>query len=134
MVQLERILTVGGGIGGLAATMALRQQGFTPELVERSPEWSTSGTGLAMLANALRMLRVLGLDDAVGQSGALMRQWAYSDDQGTLLSNTDLIALWGDVGPCIGIERGRLQAALLMGVAGVPARLGVSPVRLSQHA
>ena len=37
MATLERILMVGGGIAGLTLATALHRQGFTAELVERSP-------------------------------------------------------------------------------------------------
>ena len=39
MATVEHILIVGGGIAGLTLPTALHQQGFSPELVERSPEW-----------------------------------------------------------------------------------------------
>jgi 2-polyprenyl-6-methoxyphenol hydroxylase-like FAD-dependent oxidoreductase len=49
-----------------------------------------------------------------------------------LLSETDLETLWGDAGPCIGIERSKLQRALLAGVANVCCRLGTSVTSLVQ--
>ena len=39
MAHIERILIVGGGIAGLTVARALHRQGFTAELVERSPVW-----------------------------------------------------------------------------------------------
>src|SRR5215813_4471785 len=130
MARADRILIAGGGIGGLALAAALHQQGFTPELIERSPEWRASGTGLAVLANGMRALRVLGLDVAVARAGVGMHRWRYCDAKGDVLCDTDLKALWGDVGSCIAIERGQLLKLLLAGAAGVPARLGISLARL----
>jgi len=49
-----------------------------------------------------------------------------------VLSETDLEALWGDAGPCVGIERSKLQRALLPGVANVGCRLGTSVTSLEQ--
>jgi FAD-dependent urate hydroxylase len=49
-----------------------------------------------------------------------------------LLSETDLDALWGDAGPCVGIERSKLQGALLPGVANVRCRLGTPVTSLVQ--
>ena len=40
--------------------------------------------------------------------------------------------LWGEVGPCIGIARARLQQALLTGAAAVPCRLGTAVTSLTQ--
>jgi FAD-dependent urate hydroxylase len=134
MVAIERILIVGGGIGGLSLAAALHRHGFTPELVERSTEWRTTGTGLGVLANGMRALRVLGLDGAVTQAGAVLRHWRFCNAQGEVLCDTDLEALWGDVGPCIGIERGSLLEALLAGAAAVPARLGIGITELIQEA
>ena len=71
MAIVDQILIVGGGIGGLSLATALHRDGFTPELVERSPEWRTTGGGIGVLANGMRMLRVLGLDGAVAQAGAV---------------------------------------------------------------
>jgi hypothetical protein len=48
-----------------------------------------------------------------------VRRWQFRDEQGDVLSETDLRALWGDAGPCVGIERSKLQRALLPGVANV---------------
>src|SRR4051812_42398519 len=127
MAIAERILIVGGGIGGLSLATALHQRGFAPELVERGKEWRASGTGIGVLANGMRMLRTLGVADAVERAGVVLRGWTYCNARGERLCRTDLEALWGDVGPCVGIERGELQRVLLAGASAVPARLGVSP-------
>jgi 2-polyprenyl-6-methoxyphenol hydroxylase-like FAD-dependent oxidoreductase len=133
MAIIDRILIVGGGIGGLSLATALHRHGFTSELVERSTEWRATGGGIGVLANGMRMLRVLGLDGAVAQAGTVLRRWAFSNAQGEVLCATDLEALWGDVGPCIGIERTKLQEALVAGAAAVPVRLGISPTGLLQE-
>jgi 5-methylphenazine-1-carboxylate 1-monooxygenase len=67
MAIVDRILIVGGGIGGLSLATVLHRHGFTPELVARSTEWRATGGGIGVLANGMRMLRVLGLDGAVAQ-------------------------------------------------------------------
>jgi 2-polyprenyl-6-methoxyphenol hydroxylase-like FAD-dependent oxidoreductase len=132
MATVDRILIVGGGIGGLCCATALYRHGFTPTLVERDREWRATGGGIGVLPNGMRMLRVLGLDGAVAQAGAVLRRWTFSNARGEVLCATDLEALWGDVGPCIGIERTALQEVLRAGAAAVPARLGISPTGLVQ--
>lgn len=133
MAEVETVLIVGGGIAGLTLGRALHRQGFSVELIERSTAWRAEGGGIMVHSNGMRMLRALGLDAAVERDGAHVRRWRFCDDAGEILSESDLEALWGDVGPCVGIERTRLQQALVAGVEGMPCRLGTSIRSLTQH-
>jgi len=133
MAHVERILIVGGGIAGLTLATALHQHGFTAELIERSPSWHAVGAGIAVQPNGMRILRALGMGAAVEHAGAVIRHWDFCDQQGELLSETDLEALWGDVGPFIGIERAKLHQALLAAAAAVPSRLGLSVTALTHN-
>ena len=132
MADIETILIVGGGIAGLTLGRALRRQGFTVELVERSAAWRAEGGGIAIQPNGMRMLRTLGLSEAVEQAGAQLDHLYYCDEAGEVLSENDLGALWGDVGRFIGIERTRLQQILVAGIEGIPHRLGTSIRSLTQ--
>jgi 2-polyprenyl-6-methoxyphenol hydroxylase-like FAD-dependent oxidoreductase len=133
MANVKRILIVGGGIAGLSAATALHRQGLTPELVERSAVWPAVGAGINLPANGVRVLRALGLGEAVARTAAVIRRWAFYDQQGNLLCETDLGDLWREVGPCLGITRVRLHEALLSGAATtVPHRLGVALAALTQ--
>jgi 2-polyprenyl-6-methoxyphenol hydroxylase-like FAD-dependent oxidoreductase len=133
MAEVETVLIVGGGITGLVLARALHRQGFSVELVERSAAWRAEGGGIMVHANGLRMLRMLGLDEAVERAGTRVRRWRFCDEQGEVLSDTDLEALWGEAGPCIGIERTRLQQVLLAGVEGVSCRLDTSISSLAER-
>jgi 2-polyprenyl-6-methoxyphenol hydroxylase-like FAD-dependent oxidoreductase len=125
VAEVEAVLIVGGGIAGLTLARALHRDGFRIELGERSTGWRAEGGGIGV-PNGMRMLRMLGLDKAVEQARARLRRWSFRDMAGEILSENDLEALWGDVGPCIGIERIRLQEVLVAGIAGIPHRLGTS--------
>jgi len=131
VANIARILIAGGGIAGLSLATALHRQGLAAELVERSKGWPAIGAGINLAANGIRALRALGVGEAVELAGAVIRRWGYFDPQGEMLCDTDLEELWGDVGPCIGIERVKLQQALLAGAAGVPCRLGVAVVSVA---
>ena len=133
MVNVKRILIVGAGIAELSLATALQKQNFVVEVVERSPTWSITGAGITLPANEVRVLRALGLGDAVERDGAIIRQWGFFDQQGELLCNTDLEALWGDVGPCLCIARPRLHLALLGDASAVSIRLGISVTSLLQN-
>jgi 2-polyprenyl-6-methoxyphenol hydroxylase-like FAD-dependent oxidoreductase len=132
MANIETILVVGGGVAGLTAATALHRHGFRTELVERQQTWHTLGAGFLVHANGMRMLLALGLAASVENAGTIVSRWQFCDEQGDLLSETDLKALWGDVGCCVGIERPKLQRALLPGVANLRCRLGTSVTSLVQ--
>ena len=132
MATLGTILVVGGGIACLTTAAALHRHGFTTELVERQQSWQALGAGFLVQLNGMRMLRALGLAAGVENAGAVVRRWQFCSEHGDVLSEIDLETLWGDAGPCLGIERRKLQRALLPGVANVRCPLGTSVISLEQ--
>ncbi|MFF9038015.1 FAD-dependent monooxygenase [Streptomyces sp. NPDC014892] len=60
-----RAIVVGAGIGGLAATLSLGRAGCEVTLVEQAPRFTEIGAGIQLAPNATRVLRRLGLLDAV---------------------------------------------------------------------
>jgi 2-polyprenyl-6-methoxyphenol hydroxylase-like FAD-dependent oxidoreductase len=132
MAEVVTILIVGGGIAGLTLATALHRNGFGAELVEASRDWRAEGGGILVHANGMRVLRALGLAAAVVDAGIVVRRWSFYDQQGRTLCESDLQALWGDVGPCVGIARTKLQQVLLSGAASVPRRVGLSVASLVQ--
>jgi len=133
MAKIETILVVGGGMAGLTTAAALHQHGFTVELVERRETWQPVGAGFLVHANGMRMLAALGLASGVEQAGTVVSRWQFCNEQGEVLSDTDLEVLWGHTGPCVGIERTKLQGALLPGVAHVRCRLGTEVTSLVRN-
>ena len=55
------ILIAGGGIGGLAAALAISRAGLPAHVLEKSGEFSEIGAGLQLAPNATRMLDRLGI-------------------------------------------------------------------------
>jgi 2-polyprenyl-6-methoxyphenol hydroxylase-like FAD-dependent oxidoreductase len=131
MADIERILIVGGGIAGLTLAAALHQHGFRPQLIEHNPSWNAIGAGIAVQPNGMRILHALNMGRAVEQAGARIRHWCFCDQQGVVLSETDLQALWGDVGPFIGMARTKLHQVLREAAAAVPVRLALSVTSLT---
>ncbi len=126
MGAVDRVLIVGGGIAGLTLARALHERGFDVELVERNATWEVLGAGLSVQPNGMRVLRRLGLEDAVVGSGSEIECWSFVDQEGEVLCSIDLGSVWGDVGPFIGIARRGLQKALVAGIRNIPHRLGVT--------
>ena len=53
----DRVLIAGGGIGGLAAAIALARRGIDTEILERSDFTEQSGAGIQLGPNATRALQ-----------------------------------------------------------------------------
>jgi salicylate hydroxylase len=76
------VLVVGGGIGGMAAALALHQQGFGVELFEQSAEIGEIGAGLQLGPNGFAALDALGV-------GERARQRAVFTDELVMLDAID---------------------------------------------
>ncbi|MBE9635378.1 FAD-dependent monooxygenase [Salipiger mangrovisoli] len=59
------VTIIGGGIGGFAAALALRQRGFEVRVLEQAEAISEVGAGLQISPNGLRVIEALGLSGAL---------------------------------------------------------------------
>ncbi len=80
MPRAPRIAIIGGGIGGLAAALALERRGAEVVVAEQSAALSEIGAGLNLTPNAVKALRSLGVGDAIEAIGSgseflIMRSW-----------------------------------------------------------
>jgi salicylate hydroxylase len=62
---MTRAAIIGGGIGGLTAANALLRAGVEVSVYEAAGELKEIGAGVALHANAMRVLRFIGVEDAV---------------------------------------------------------------------
>ncbi|HYC12841.1 MAG TPA: FAD-dependent monooxygenase [Stellaceae bacterium] len=70
-----RILIVGAGLGGLSAAACLLRAGFEVSIFEQAPALAEIGAGIQVSANAMHVLRHLGLEPAIAELG--VRPGAY---------------------------------------------------------
>lgn len=130
MVLAGPILVVGGGIGGMAAALALTQAGCTVEIVELDANWRALGAGLTLNGGALRALDKIGMMDRVLAEGfASIGPIRTYDSAGTLLSEGPTDPIFGARIPNMGgILRPRLHEVMRDAVlaAGISVRPGVS--------
>jgi len=61
-IDVPDILVAGGGIGGLAAALALSRQGARVELIEQAAAFAEVGAGIQIGPNVTRILRDWGLE------------------------------------------------------------------------
>jgi len=71
---MTRVAIIGGGIGGLTAANALSRAGIEVTVYEAAAELREIGAGVALHANAMRVLRAIGVEDAV-RKVAGQSQW-----------------------------------------------------------
>ena len=121
----KKIIVIGGGIGGLAAALALARLGAVVTVLEQTAEISDMGAGLQISPNGFVVLDALGLryavvDRSVAATSVVLRNYSNSAMVATL-----------DVSPQTGgqnyhfIHRADLVACLLSAArqAGVQVRL-----------
>src|SRR4051812_31824333 len=67
----EPVLIAGGGIGGLAAALALARKGFRSIVLEQAPQFGEIGAGIQIAPNAWHSL------DALGVGGLVKKQAVF---------------------------------------------------------
>jgi 2-polyprenyl-6-methoxyphenol hydroxylase-like FAD-dependent oxidoreductase len=123
------VLVVGGGIGGLSATLALRREGFDVDVVEREPEWGVYGVGIIQPGNALRALNSLGLADACVTAGhPILGDRTWLGDGRTEIAAHQWPPLVDGLPPANGLTRPKLHEILTSRTreSGADVRTGVT--------
>ena len=127
-----KAIIIGGGIGGLAAAVALRQANIEAVVFERAFELRGVGAGVALWANATKVLRRLGLYGPIREAGAEIggevRSW--SGKELFSFSAADLRRRFGEAN--LAIHRADLHAALLSALPESMLHLDAELVGLEQ--
>lgn len=131
----QRVLVIGGGIGGMAAAISLRQRGVQVDLVELDANWQVYGAGITISGPTLRAFTTLGVIDEVMRQGFCADGVNLCDADGTVLAELTTPRL---AGPHIpgggGILRPVLAKILSRATlaCGVSVRLGVTFTSIEQ--
>ena len=133
-MERATVLIAGGGIAGLTSAIALRQQGFDVEIVEKDPDWSVYGVGIIQQGNVLRAISRLGiLDEYIDAGFPFNRIDIYLPD-GNLAAQVPAPKLSEGYPAQLGISRRKLQKVLADQAKGHGAgiRLGIFVESLTQ--
>jgi len=114
-----KIAIIGGGIGGLAAALALIRQGIDVAVYEQAPELKELGAGVQISSNGTRVLHALGLGPAIEKVGVIVagkeiRLW--STGQTWKLFDLGAVSVEHYGFPYMMFHRGDLHAVLLEGI------------------
>ncbi len=138
-IQASDILVAGGGIGGLAAALALSRQGAGVQLIEQARAFAEVGAGVQIGPNVTRILRDWGLEPGLRLVAsfphALVARDARSGRElGSLPLGERAERLYGAPYACI--HRADLHRLLLEAVQaqGVPLLLNQRVAEVHQQA
>jgi 2-polyprenyl-6-methoxyphenol hydroxylase-like FAD-dependent oxidoreductase len=122
----KHAIIIGGGIGGLAAAIALQRAGISASVYERTAELGEVGAGLALWANAIRALDRLGLAGEVRANGvpeASPAIYSWSGEPLIAMSARAMERRLGEVS--LVVHRADLQAILQRVLEPGTLRLGM---------
>lgn len=113
-------LVVGGGIGGLAAALALHKEGFDVRVFEQAITLSEVGAGINLLPAGTAVLHSLGLEEALKEAsvgdGVQTSELIYCAPKGTIVMREKRGLAAGNPTPQYSIHRGYLHRMLLKAV------------------
>jgi salicylate hydroxylase len=116
---MRDVLIAGGGIGGLAAALALGRVGATSQLIEQADAFTEVGAGIGLGPNAMRRLHDWGLKDTLEKRGFVpthldVRNALDGASLGQMAMGGDFVHRYG--APYMTIHRADLHQTLLEAV------------------
>ncbi|MGH9436296.1 MAG: FAD-dependent oxidoreductase [Terriglobia bacterium] len=135
MATVSKVLVVGGGISGLALSIALRKAGVDVEVVEVRQQWTIYQVGIIAQSNLVRAMVFLGIADDCVAAGFPYSGVRFCAADGKVVSETPGVKLAGPDYPAyLGMTRPALHNVLFAASkkAGAVVRLGVTVADLTQ--
>jgi 2-polyprenyl-6-methoxyphenol hydroxylase-like FAD-dependent oxidoreductase len=136
MSAVNKVLIVGGGIGGLCAAIALRRKGIEVDLIELKSQWTVYGVGIIQQSNVVREMAKLGVLDGYLDAAYAFEDVAIYGPGGQQLARIPGQRLAGPEYPAnVGISRLALHNVLSATALGLGAdvRLGLSVESLNDQ-
>lgn len=126
--SVAKALIVGGGIGGMAAAIALVERGVAVDLIDLDPDWRVYGAGITITGPTLRAYRRLGLLDAIKAQGAITTKTRLFRFDGVHLHDLDEPVIEEGLPATGGIMRPVLHRIMQERVRAldIPVRLGLT--------
>ena len=128
----KRVLISGAGVAGLTLAYLLKQQGFAPTLVERSPILRTGGYKIDIRGAALEVLKRMGTYSQVYEGQTAMRGATFVDSSGRNSSDVSADLCGGRVEGDMEIMRGNLCEILFQQLEDVECLFGDCITEISQ--
>jgi 2-polyprenyl-6-methoxyphenol hydroxylase-like FAD-dependent oxidoreductase len=134
--SIASALVVGGGIGGMAACIALKERGVAVELIDIDPEWRVYGAGITITGPTLRAYKQLGMVEDIAEQGAVTPGSAVFTYAGHFLRDLDEPPLEKGLPATGGIMRPVLHRIMQERVTAleIPVRLGITVDKLENIA
>ncbi len=128
-----KAIIIGGGIGGLAAAIGLRNAGADAEVFERAEPFGEVGAGITLWPNAVKALQQLGLVEAIRAISVLEAQGGIRTWRGALLSSASTADIERAFGaPTLVMHRAELHDVLLQALGSERVQLGAQCVGFEQ--
>jgi 2-polyprenyl-6-methoxyphenol hydroxylase-like FAD-dependent oxidoreductase len=122
---MTTVLVIGGGIGGLAAALALHRRGLDAQVYEAAAELRPVGKGIWVPTNAMQVLDRLGLSGAITGAGWPLERIQVRTGAGGVLLDVDLHKVRAKYGhTTVSIHRAALVQVLADALPPGTLRLG----------
>lgn len=109
MHTTNRVIVIGGGIGGAATALALHRAGIDAVVYKRTKDLREVGAGIALWANATHILQKLGLLEEAIRVGYITTNYQFNSQQGHQLVDVPVNSFEL---PVVAIHRAQLHQLL----------------------
>lgn len=130
----KKIIIIGGGIGGLCTAIALQNNGFDVTVYEKVKKLGEVGAGLTLWSNAIKVLRELGVADAVICAGSKVNSSQIRASNDAMLYDAHMGEMEAQYGePVVAIHRAALHEILINALNPNTLKLGIGFIKFEQN-